>query len=107
MRVAAIAAALAWLVAAQAAPPAAAVTWRLNNLTQFAADRAEAIGSPTVVSTEIGPAIQFNGVSDGLLIARNPLERLPQFTIEVLLSPDAAGPVEQRFLHVQEHAGDS
>ena len=65
------------------------------------------IGAPAVVPTEIGPAIRFNGVSDGLLLERNPLEGLSQFTIEVLFAPDADGPVEQRFLHIQESAGEN
>ena len=50
------------------------------------ADAIEIIGAPAVVQTEIGPAIQFNGTSDGLLITRNPIEGLPRFTIEVLFA---------------------
>ena len=94
----------AW-VAVQPAP--AVTTWRLNNLQQFAQDGVERLGSPAVVQTEIGPAVQFNGVSDALLIARNPIAGLQQFTVEVLLSPDAEGPVEQRFFHIQERSAEN
>ena len=83
------------------------VTWRLDNLSRIGGDAIEIVGAPAVVATEIGPAVQFNGRSDGLLIARNPLEGLTQFTIEVLLAPDADGQVEQRFLHLQEATGEN
>src|SRR5262245_21282515 len=101
MRAAAIAIALS-VLAAIPPPPAQPVTWRLNNLSQFASDKVEVIGAPAVVSTELGPAVRFNGASDGLLIARNPIAGLTRFTIEVLLSPDVDGPVEERFLHIQD-----
>ena len=93
MRAAVVALALGALSAIQ--PPAATqpVTWRLNNLSQFAADKAEVIGAPAVVATELGPAVKFNGASDGLLIARNPIAGLTRFTIEVLLSPELVSPV--------------
>jgi xylan 1,4-beta-xylosidase len=106
MRLAAIAIALSALAVIQS-PPAQPVTWRLNNLSQFASDKVEVIGAPAVVSTELGPAVKFNGASDGLVIARNPIAGLSRFTIEVLLSPDADGPVEQRFLHIQDSAADN
>ena len=98
-------AATAWL-SAQAAPTQP-TAWRLNNLSQFAADRVEVIGAPSVVSTNLGPAVHFDGVSDGLLIARNPIAGLTQFTIDVLFSPDLDGQVEQRFLHIQDGAADN
>jgi xylan 1,4-beta-xylosidase len=95
------------LSAAAFQPPAAAVTWRLDNLSSIAASRVEVLGAPSVVPTEIGPAIAFNGVSDGLLVDRNPIEGLRQFTVEILFAPDRDGPVEQRFLHIQESAAEN
>ena len=100
MRLAAIVLALGVIVAAQSAP--AVTTWRFDTLSPAGSDAIEIIGAPSVVQTEIGPAIHFNGASDGLLIARNPIEGLARFTIEVLFAPDSDGPVEQRFLHIQE-----
>jgi xylan 1,4-beta-xylosidase len=41
------------------------------------------------------------------LLNRNPLAGLSQFTIEVLFSADPDGPVEQRFLHMQEAATEN
>src|SRR5688572_28975308 len=105
MRLIAVCFALGVIAAAQPAP--AVVTWRLDNLQRAGADAIEIIGAPAVVQTEIGPAIQFNGTSDGLLIPRNPIEGAPKFTIEVLFAPDSDGAVEQRFLHVQENDGEN
>ncbi len=94
------------IVTAAAQPPAP-VEWRLDNLSNIGGVPATLIGAPAVVATEIGPAVRFNGASDGLLLERNPLEGLSQFTIEVLLAPDTDGPVEQRFLHAQESEGEN
>src|SRR5262245_42256975 len=104
MRIAALA--LAVLALAQS-PARVVTTWRLDNLARAGSDRIETIGAPSIVSTAIGPAVQFNGVSDGLVIDRNPLEGLAQFTIDVLMSPDAEGPAEQRYLHFQEKSGEN
>ena len=103
----AVSAALALVVEARQPSTPTVTTWRLDNLTQSSGDALELIGRPSIVSTPIGPAVQFNGVSDGLLIQRNPIQGLAQFTIEVLFSVDEQGPVEQRFLHIQESAGDN
>jgi hypothetical protein len=100
-------AAVFWVAATGAQPAAVVTTWRLDNLTRAGADAIEVIGAPALVATEIGPAIQFNGRTDGLLVARNPLEGLGRFTIDVLFSPDADGPVEQRFLHLQDASGEN
>ena len=80
----------------------AAVVWQVDNLQRIGGHPVEVIGAPAVVQTEAGPAVAFNGRSDGLLIERNPLAGLSRFTLEVLFAPDADGPEEQRFLHVQE-----
>ena len=81
-----------------------AVIWTLDNLSRIGGHPVTLIGQPLVVKTGIGPAVQFNGRTDGLLLDRNPLAGLARFTIEVLFSPDADGPEEQRFLHLEEHA---
>jgi len=97
---------IALLSAVQPSAPET-ITWRLDNLLRFGDQAIEVIGAPAVVQSSIGQAIQFNGVSDGLLIDRNPIAGLTRFTIEVLFAVDAEGPVEQRFLHVQDSAADN
>ena len=101
-----IAAVLAMAASILAQPSPTVSTWRLDNLREIGGVAVQVIGAPAVVSTAIGPAIQFNGVGDGLLLDRNAVEGLSQFTIEVLFAVDAEGPVEQRFFHAQEMAGD-
>lgn len=107
MRSAAVTLAIAVWVASTAAQPGSITEWRLDNLQRVGGVPVQLIGAPTVVNTSIGPAIAFNGVSDGLLLERNPIEALKQFTIEVLFAADADGPVEQRFLHMQEAEGEN
>lgn len=107
MRRSAVTLAIAVWVASAAAQPASITEWRLDNLQRLGGVPVQLIGAPTVVNTSIGPAIAFNGVSDGLLLERNPIEGLKQFTIEVLFAADADGPAEQRFLHMQEAEGEN
>ncbi len=108
MRPAAAVALLAiYTISGSAQPAPQVTTWRLDNLANLGADAVEVIGAPAVTATEIGPVVQFNGRTDGLLIRRNPLENAPRFTIDVLFSVDPDGPVEQRFLHIQDTAADN
>ena len=85
----------------------AAIIWVLDSLTIIGGHPVKVIGSPVVVQTEVGPAVQFNGKTDGLLIENNPLEGLSKFTVEVLFAPDADGGEEQRFLHISEDGSDN
>ncbi len=90
------------LFAASALSQDAAVTWRLDNLERIGGHAVGVLGAPRVVQTEIGPAVEFNGMTDGLTIDANPIEGLGAFTIEVLFQPAVDGPEEQRFLHIEE-----
>lgn len=77
-------------------------TWRLDNLERVGGHAVTVVGAPRVVSTDIGPALEFNGISDGLFIDANPIDGLRQFSIDVVFQPAADGPEEQRFLHIEE-----
>ena len=99
--------AIALGIAVTAAQTPSQLTWRLDNLERAGADPFQIIGAPSIVETDIGRAIRFNGKSDGLVIRRNPVAGLRQFTIEVLLSPDTDGPEEQRFLHFAEAGSEN
>lgn len=110
MRLAAAALGVALSVAAigeQLANTAAPITWTIDNLTSIGGHAVSVIGAPAVVQTDIGPAVQFNGRTDGLLIDTNPIAGLRQFTIEVLFSVDRDGSAEQRFLHLQERDSEN
>lgn len=86
---------------------ALAAVWIFDNLTSVGGHPVTVVGSPAIVKTPIGPAVEFNGVTDGLYLEVNPLKGLRQFTIEALIEPAAAGPEEQRFLHIQETGSES
>jgi xylan 1,4-beta-xylosidase len=78
------------------------VVWQVDSLSAIGGHPVTVLGSPTIVSTDAGPAVSFNGRTDGLLIDANPLKGLARFTLEVLFAPDADGPEEQRLLHIEE-----
>jgi Concanavalin A-like lectin/glucanases superfamily len=81
------------------------ILWSLDNLDYVGGDAITVLGTPKVVETPRGKAVEFDGVEDGLLVSSHPLEGQRQFTIEVIFRPDPDGLKEQRFLHLQE--GDS
>lgn len=83
-----------------------ATTWTLDRLDTLGGHPATVAGSPRTVDTPIGPAVMFNGATDGLFVKTNPLEGLAAFTIEALIEPAADGGEEQRFVHVQDATGD-
>jgi len=63
------------------------------------------LGEPFVIETEFGPAVEFDGFDDGLIIDYNPLFHADEFTIEVIFKPYSSSLVsntEQRFIHMQE-----
>ncbi len=91
---------MAW--AAPAASQTPRVEWRLDSLDRIGGHAVTVVGQPTIVDTDRGRAIQFDGVDDGLLIASNPLAGRDRFTVEVLFQPAAGGPEEQRFVHFEE-----
>jgi acetyl esterase/lipase len=91
-----------WLASAAAALSQPRIEWRLDSLERIGGHPVTIVGQPTVVDTDRGRAVSFDGVDDGLLIASNPLAGLSRFTIEVVFQPAATGPEEQRFVHFEE-----
>jgi hypothetical protein len=77
-------------------------TWKLDNLNKIGGHKIEILGQPKVIKTEKGRAIEFDGIDDGIFIETNPLAGAKVFTIEAWFRPDADGPVEQRWLHVED-----
>jgi hypothetical protein len=86
------------------APP---ITWTIDNLNSIGGHPVTVAGSPRLVDTPAGPAVEFNGATDGLFLDVNPLQGLKRFTLEVMLAPAAGGPEEQRFLHIQQSDADN
>lgn len=63
-------------------------------------------GSPKLVTSPYGAAVQFDGVDDALLLEEMPLKSYESFTIEMLFRPDVDGPFEQRIVHIGEVSDD-
>ena len=83
-----------------------ATLWRLERAAEVGGVATEIAGAPrTLTPEEDGPGLWFDGVGDGLWVPLNPLEGQTSFTIEVRLRPDAGGPVEQRYFHVEDATG--
>lgn len=104
--------AIAWTILAMAACGCASsnasddaarpIVWTLDSTTNLGGHSVETLGSPRVVIDAGRRAVCFDGASDALLIDHNPIADWPQFTVEAWIKPDAQGPEEQRFLHVQD-----
>lgn len=81
----------------------ASVVWTLDSVASIGGVQPEVLGAPKVVDVAAGgPALQFNGQNDGLVLPVNPIAGWAQFTIEALLRPETDGPLEQRFLHIED-----
>ena len=91
----------------RASPLKTPVTWRLDNLATIGGHAARSVGTPGVIQTSSGPALEFDGVGDSVVVESNPLEGLQAFTLEVELWPSPDGPEEQRFVHVGEDGTDN
>ena len=95
---------LRWLLTLQvflaaAASAAVPVVWKLDGIASIGGHKPEVFGAPKIVA---GPALQFNGTNDGLILPVNPIAGWAKFTIEVLFMPDADGPHAQRFVHLAD-----
>ena len=86
---------------------ATSIEWVLDNLTSIGGHAVSVVGAPRVVQTPIGPAVEFDGSSDGVFVDASPIEGLKAFTVEVLFEPAGDGPEEQRFLHVSETGSEN
>ena len=81
------------------------IIWEIDNLTMIGGHSTQTLGEPSVVNSDIGPAVEFDGIDDGLIVDNNPVSGATEFTIEVIFQPYASsdpGNLEQRFIHMQE-----
>ncbi len=74
--------------------------WVVDNTTSIAGYTPTVMGTPTVTPMDAGTALCFDGTSDGLLFATNPIQGMQQFTIETLVYPEIAGAAQPRILHL-------
>lgn len=78
------------------------ILWLVDNLSQIGGHDVQVIGTPEVITTDIGMAIEFDGIDDGLIVDGNPVAGATAFTVEIIFKPYSGGEVEQRFLHMQQ-----
>ena len=79
--------------------------WDINNTDQIGGHNTTMLGSPIIIDTEQGRAVEFDGLGDGLIVDANPVAGAEAFTIEVIFKPYASNSshnIEQRFIHMQE-----
>ncbi|MEN3322771.1 LamG-like jellyroll fold domain-containing protein [Mariniflexile soesokkakense] len=76
--------------------------WRVDNLSLIGGNNIQVIGNPKIINTEIGDAVEFNGINDGLIVNNHPVSGATAFTIEIIFKPYSGGAIEQRFLHLQQ-----
>lgn len=81
--------------------------WPLDRTDRIGGFPAEVVGAPRRVEGPSASALLFDGISDGLVLACNPILDAAAFTLEAVLRPDAGGAAEQRFFHIQEERSDN
>jgi hypothetical protein len=84
------------------AMPQDVVFWPIDTIESVGGHLTKALGTPRVVETSFGVAVEFDGLGDGLIVETHPLSGATEFTAEVVFRPDHGGEKEQRFLHLQE-----
>jgi hypothetical protein len=83
-----------------------AETWAFDRLDRIGGHPTTILGSPRVVDTPLGKAIEFDGVDDALMVDVHPLAGAETFTWEAIFRPDG-GRAEQRWFHLQESGSDN
>ena len=76
--------------------------WTISNLLNQKTDSVKVLGSPTIVPTKYGKAVEFNGKDAAIFIDKMPLAGLEVFTIEMIFNPYSGGNFEQRIFHCGE-----
>ena len=82
-------------------------TWELNAVNNLGGYATQVLGAPRLIDTSQAKAMEFDGQQDGIIVDTNPLAEMERFTLEVIFRPDAGGPKEQRFVHLQETGGEN
>ena len=79
--------------------------WTFDRLDRIGGHTTTVLGSPRIVDTPIGKAVEFDGVDDALMVDAHPLAGTEAFTWEAIFRPDGGEPA-QRWFHLQETGSD-
>ena len=96
---------LACLLSSSIAAFAQRTTWRFDSLATIGNQTQTTVGTPKLITTDLGKAIHFDGhgnTGDALYFDTIPLTGTLPYTREVIFRPSSAGAPEQRFFHLQE-----
>ncbi len=80
--------------------------WTFDRLDRIGGYETSVLGSPRVIDTPAGKAIEFDGVDDALVVGIHPLAGAATFTWEAIFRPDG-GESAQRWFHLQETGSDN
>lgn len=80
--------------------------WNFDRLDRIGGYPTRALGTPRIIETPLGPAVEFDGVDDALLVEAHPLAGAAVFTWEAIFRPDG-GNREQRWFHLQEAGSEN
>jgi hypothetical protein len=83
-----------------------AEVWTFDRLDRIGGHSTTVLGSPRVIGTPIGKAIEFDGIDDALLLEVHPLAGAKTFTWEAIFRPDG-GNREQRWFHLQQTGSEN
>ena len=81
--------------------------WLFDRLDEIGGHKTSLLGSPHLIHTSDGNAVEFNGIDDAIFLDVHPLAGAERFTWEVIFRPDPGGAPEQRFFHLQEDGTDN
>ncbi|MFT5091060.1 MAG: hypothetical protein ACI8PG_005444 [Planctomycetota bacterium] len=82
------------------------IYWNLESIERMGNLPLNTAGTPRVIDSPHGKAVEFGGEADALFSQSNPLQGLAQFTLEILFCPAAGGLREQRFFHAGQVHGE-
>jgi Concanavalin A-like lectin/glucanases superfamily len=80
--------------------------WMFDRLDRIGGHPTTMLGSPRVVDSAIGKAVEFDGIDDALFVEVHPLAGARTFTWEAIFRPDG-GNFEQRWFHLQETGSEN
>ena len=98
--------AFAFFTGATITDPSQTITWKLQNPKLVGSFQPVILGNPRIIRDAAGISLSFNGINDGLIIPKIPIEGWARFTIEVLFKPAGDGPAAPRFIHFQDTAAN-
>jgi hypothetical protein len=75
--------------------------WKFDNFKHIGGMTPKVEGSPQLVDSPVGKAVQFNGKDTGLFFPGRPLFGARTFTIEAIFRPEG-GDFQQRWMHIAE-----